>query len=108
MKRFAVLCAGLLVSLVVAYAQSQQPMEMTGWICSSTCVKQSAGQATCDANCADKSGDPVFVQDNGKVTKISNPDKVKGHMGEKVKAKCKMSKDKQAMEIEELILSNAG
>jgi hypothetical protein len=108
MKRYAVLLASLLVSLVVVYAQSQQSMEMTGWICSSNCVKQSAGHATCDANCADKSGDPVFVEDNGKVTKISNPDKVKGHMGEKVKAKCHMNKDKDAMEVEELILSNAG
>jgi len=33
---------------------------------------------------------------------------VKGKMGQKVKVKCNMSKDKQAIEILEVILSNAG
>ena len=108
MKRPAAILAILFVSLAMLYAQEQQSTEMTGWICNSSCVTQAAGHATCDANCTDKSGDPVFVEENGKVTKISNPDKVQGHMGQKVKARCKMSKDREAMEVEELILANAG
>lgn len=110
MKRSPVLFTIVIASVILLYAQDNQPKEMMGWICNSTCVTQSAGQATCDANCADKSGDPVFVQDNGKVSKISNPDMVTGKMGHKVKVKCNMSKDKEAMEILEVhdIQANAG
>jgi len=108
MKRSALLFTIILASFALLYAQQNKPMEMTGVICNSACVSQSGGQATCNANCADKSGDAVFVEDNGKITKISNPEVVKGKMGQKVKVKCNMSKDKQAMEILEVILSNAG
>lgn len=108
MKRSAVLFTMVLASLILLYAQDNKPTEMTGWICNSTCVKQSAGQATCDAACTDKSGEAVFVEDNGKVSKISNPDMVKGKMGQKVKVKCQMSRDKEAMEILEIIQANAG
>ncbi len=110
MKRNAALFTVVLASVILLYSQDNPPMEMTGWICTSACVTQSSGHASCDASCAgkDKSGDAVFVDDNGKVSKISNPDMVKGKMGQKVKAKCKMSKDKEAMEILELIQANAG
>ena len=108
MKRSAALFTILLFSLALLYAQEQQSMEMTGWVCNSACVTQSAGHTTCDANCTNKSGDAVLVQDNGKVTKISNPDVVKGYMGQKVKAKCKMNKDGEAMEVLDIALANAG
>jgi hypothetical protein len=98
----------VLASLVLLYAQDNQPMEMSGWICNSTCVNQSAGHATCDASCTDKSGSAVFVEENGKVSTISNPDMVKGKMGQKVKVKCTKDKDKESMEILEVIQANAG
>jgi hypothetical protein len=103
MKRSAGLFTIVLASLILLYAQDNKPTEMTGWICNSACVTQAAGRTTCDANCTEKSGDAVFVEDSGKVTKISNPDIVKGHMGTKMKVKCQMSKDKEAMEIQELL-----
>lgn len=107
MKRNAVLFTIVVAFVVVPYAQENAPVELMGWICASKCVTQSAGHAACDASCTsnDKSGDLVFVQDNGKVTKISNPDTVKGSMGQKVKAKCQMSKDKESMEVQELLYS---
>jgi hypothetical protein len=108
MKRSAMLFTIVLASLVLLYAQDNQPMEMTGWVCNSACVNQSAGHATCDANCTDKSGNAVFVEENGKVSTISNPDMVKGKMGQKVKVKCTKDKDKESMEILELIQANAG
>jgi len=108
MKRSAALFTILLFSLALLSAQEQQSMDMTGTVCNSACVTQSAGHATCDANCTNKSGDAVLVQDNGKVTKISNPDVVKGYMGQKVKAKCKMNKDGEAMEVLDIALANAG
>jgi hypothetical protein len=108
MKRSAALLTIVLTSLIVLYAQESKVTEMTGWVCNSACVKQSAGQATCDATCQDKSGDAVFVEDSGKVTKIANPDMVKGKMGQKVKVKCTMDKDKEAMQILQIVLANAG
>src|ERR1700757_1013917 len=108
MKRSASLCGVLLASLILLYAQDNKPVEMTGVICHSTCITQSAGHATCDANCTDKSGPPVFVEDNGKVSKINNPDIVKGKMGQKVKVKCNMHKEDQSMDVLDVILSTAG
>jgi hypothetical protein len=108
MKRSAALLTIVLTSVILLYAQDTKVMEMTGWVCNSACVTQHAGQATCDATCQDKSGDAVFVEDSGKVTKIANPDMVKGKMGQKVKVKCTMDKDKQAMQILDVVLANAG
>ena len=108
MKRSAALFTIVLTSLILLYAQDNKPMEMTGWICNSACVTHTAAPATCDATCKDKSGDAVFVEDSGKVTKIANPDIVKGKMGQKVKVKCTKDKDKESMEILELIQANAG
>lgn len=108
MKRSAVLCGVVLASLILLYAQDNKPMEMTGVICNSTCINQSAGHATCDANCTDKSGPAVFVEDNGNVSKINNPETVKGKMGKKVKVKCNMHKEDQSMDILDVALMNAG
>jgi hypothetical protein len=108
MKRSAALFTIVLTSLILLYAQDNKPKEMTGWICNSACVTHTAGPATCDATCNDKSGAAVFVEDSGKVTKIANPDMVKGKMGQKVKVKCTMDKDKEAMEILQIIQANAG
>ena len=105
MKRYAVLFIIAVTSVILLYAQEKQPTEMSGWICSSACVKQHAGFATCDANCSDKSGDAVFVSDEGKVSKISNPDMAKGKMGQQVKMKCRMDKENDSMEIIEFLSS---
>jgi hypothetical protein len=108
MKRSVAFFVIVLGSLILLYAQDTKTMEMTGTICNSTCVNQNPGHATCDATCTDKSGDAVFVDDQGKVTKISNQDMVKGKMGQKVKVKCTMDKDREAMEILQVIEANAG
>jgi hypothetical protein len=103
MKRSAALLTIVLASLLFLYAQDNQATEMTGWICNSACVTQSGGHAACDATCKDKSGDAVFVGDSGKVTKIANPDKVKGNMGQKVKVNCTVNKEKEEMEIHKIL-----
>ena len=98
MKRTALFLA-IVVGSVTLYAQQPsqgtekqeaQGTEMTGTICDSKCVTQTAGQSACDQNCNEKSGEAVFIEDTGKVTKIDNPDKVKGYMGKHVKTRCKM------------------
>ncbi len=97
MKRIAPLLAIILGS-VMLYAQEkpqgteQGAIEMTGTICDSKCVTESGGPSACDTKCTKTGGAAVFIDDNGKVTKIANPDKVKGYMGKHLKAKCKMMK----------------
>jgi hypothetical protein len=108
MKRSATLCGIVVASLILLYAQDNKPTEMTGVICNSTCINQSAGHASCDSNCTDKSGPAVFVEDNGTVSKINNPETVKGKMGQKVKVKCNMHKADQSMDILDVALMNAG
>lgn len=115
MKRIAGLLAIVLGSWMLIYAQDQSKgpdqskgQEMTGWICNSKCVNQTAAKASCDESCTDKSGDVVFVDDSGKVTKIANPDKVMDKMGKKVKVKCDMMKDQDMMQIYDVVLMNAG
>lgn len=107
MKRNAVLFTIAIASLFLLYAQDNPPVEMTGWICSSACVTQTPGAAGCDANCAakDKSGDAVFVSEDGKISKISNPEMAKSKMGQQVRAKCRMDKEKQSMEIIDFLAS---
>jgi hypothetical protein len=53
--------------------------EMTGSVTTRCCAD--AGHAACDQNCADKSGDVVMVDDQGRVFEIANQDKVKGFAG---------------------------
>ena len=107
MKRNAALFTIVIASLFLLYAQDNPPTEMTGWICSSACVTQTPGHAACDANCAanDKGGSVVFVSEDGKVSKISNPDMAKDKMGQQVRMKCRVAKDKESMEIIEFLAS---
>lgn len=111
MKRIAGLLVMVLGSAMLLCAQDKNKgTEMTGWICNSKCVTQNAGKAACDTNCADKSGDAVFIDDQGKVTKIANPAKVEGDTGKQVKVKGKMmkKKDQEMMEVYDVLLANAG
>jgi hypothetical protein len=73
--------------------------EMTGVICNAKCVNTTSTPASCKADCKEKGSDAVFIDDQGKVTKIANPKMVKGHVGKKVKMKADMMKDKDMMEV---------
>jgi hypothetical protein len=106
MRRIAWLLVAALLSPVSLYADDTGKMtEMSGTLCSSKCVKQDASHASCDLNCADKTADVVLVDDQGKVFKISNQDKVAGHAGKKAKMKCKPVKgEKDTMYIDSMYL----
>jgi hypothetical protein len=99
MKRIALLLATVLCSMMLSAQEKPQGIDMTGTICDSKCVTQIAGQSACDPNCRKTGGEAVFIGDTGKVTKIANPDKVKGYMGKHVKANCKMMKGEGTMWI---------
>ena len=94
MQRLAWLLVAVLISAISLYAQDTgKAKPMTGLLCNSKCVTQSAGHAACDQNCADKSGDIVLVDDQGEVLKIANQDKVMSFAGKKVKMMCRPVKD---------------
>ena len=98
MKRIAWLLVAVLVSAISLYAQDKgKATTMTGSLCNSKCVTQSADHAACDQNCADKSGDIVLIDDHGHVFQIANQDKVMSLVGKKVKMKCRPVKDKKDM-----------
>jgi hypothetical protein len=96
MKRIAALLIAVLISGISLYADDMgKETEMSGVLCNSKCVAQNAGHAACNQNCADKGGDVVLVDDQGRVFKIANQDKVVLHAGKKVKVKCKPVKGKE-------------
>lgn len=106
MKRFVGLLVVVFCSSMLLYAQeATKGKEMTGWICNSKCVTHDAGKAACDQTCSDKSGDVVFVDDSGKVTKIANPDMAMDKMGKKVKVHCDMNKDQGTMQLYDVVLA---
>ena len=82
--------------------------EMTGMLCDSKCVKQDAAKASCDLSCTEKSGEATFIDDDGKATKVANPEIATGKMGKKVKVHCDMMKDSAQMKIYDVVLANAG
>jgi len=99
MKRIALLLTLFLGSMMFYGQEKPQARDMSGTICDSKCVTQTHNQAACNLKCTEKDGDAVFVDDNGKVTKIANPEKVKGYKGKHVKAKCKMNENQDLMWI---------
>jgi hypothetical protein len=106
MKRRAWFLLGVLASALSLYAEDMgKATDMTGWLCNNKCVAQTAGHAACDQNCADKSGDVVMVDDQGRVFKIANQDKVKGLAGKKAKMKCRPVKgEKDTMYVDTVSL----
>jgi len=105
LKKFAAMIVLVLGTGALMHGQEMKDKgmmkgtEMTGVICSSKCVNTTTTPASCKAGCTEKGGDTVFIDDQGKVTKIANPKKVKGSMGKKVKMHAEMMKDKDEMEV---------
>jgi hypothetical protein len=110
MKRIAWPLVAVLVSASSLYAQdTSKAHAMTGWLCNSKCVTQTADHAACDQNCADKSGEIVLVDNQGEVLKIANQDKVVAYAGKKVKMKCRAVKDmKDTMYVDAVSLYGGG
>ena len=84
MKRLAWLFLAVLCSAVLLNAEDKAET-MSGWICDSKCVVQSAGRNTCDANCTERSGEAVFISDQGEVMAVANQDICASHMNKRVK-----------------------
>jgi len=111
MKRMAAILAIVLGCSAMTLAQEKsepagsQGTEMSGVLCNAKCVKQDAGKAACDSGCTANGHEVVFIDDEGKVTKVANPGMAKGKMGKKVKVRGEMKKDKDTMEIYNISLT---
>jgi hypothetical protein len=69
MKRIICLPVAVLRLGVSLFAEDMaKATEMTGWLCNNKSVAQTACHAACDQNCADKSGDVVMGDDQGRRT----------------------------------------
>ena len=94
MKKIAGLLVFALSCMVLLQAQEAQDKskrtEMTGTVCNADNVVTTGGKATCDQTKGGKGTDMVFIDDQGKATKIANPEKLQGMSGQKVKIKCEM------------------
>jgi hypothetical protein len=110
MKRIAWLLIAVLGLAISLYAEdTTKATDMAGWLCNSKCVTQSSGRAACDQNCSEKSGEIVLVDDQGKVFKIANQDKVIPHAGKRVKMKCRPDKNnKDTMYVDTVNLYGGG
>jgi|ERR1051326_8128805 hypothetical protein len=82
------------LSLVAVLQAQDQPkgkgMEMTGTACNAGNVVTTEGKAKCDETKGGKSSDMVVIDDQGRATKVANPEKLKGMSGQKVKINCEM------------------
>ncbi|HKT52330.1 MAG TPA: hypothetical protein VJV96_18660 [Candidatus Angelobacter sp.] len=110
MKRMAAMLVIVLGCSALTMAQEEgkaqgKGTEMSGVLCSAKCVKQDAGKAACDSGCTANGHEVVFIDDEGKVTKVANPGMAKGKMGKKVKVRGEMKKDKDMMEIYNISLT---
>jgi hypothetical protein len=110
MRQIVWLLLAVLASAISMYAEdTSKATTMTGWLCNSKCVTQSSGRAACDQNCADKSGDIVFIDDRDRVLKIANQDKVTLHASKKVKMKCRpVAGAKDTMYVDSVSLYGGG
>jgi hypothetical protein len=87
MKRIAWLFVVALCSVTFVHAQSSgKAKECHGTVCRSTCVSQLNNVATCDPECTVKTGDLVFVDDNGTLTPIAQESQnmCESHVGKHV------------------------
>jgi hypothetical protein len=73
-----------------------------GTICDAQCVTQVNARNTCDRSCTEKSGEAVFVDDDGTRMKIENQDMATPHMGQHVKMTCTEAQREQTLRIMQL------
>jgi len=93
MKRLAWLFLVVLCSAILLNAKDNT---MSGWVCDSKCVVQNGNRSTCDETCTERSGDAVFISDEGAVSTITNPDVCASHMNKHVRAKFSSEDEGQA------------
>lgn len=112
MKRVLLLALVLVGGVVASFAQYDAPAKehgkakpMTGWVCSSKCVVTQNEHSTCNQACT-QPGDPVWVDENGSMMKISKSamKSARKSMGKHVKVMATMDDQDEILRLE--LLSN--
>lgn len=88
--------------LFSADQNSKQTKTKNGSICDAQCVTKVNDRNTCQPTCTEKSGEAVFVDDDGTVMKIENQNMAKPHMGKHVSMKCTEAERENTLRILEL------
>jgi hypothetical protein len=104
MKRSSWLLLGILGSAALLFAADPNTETKTknGTICDAQCVTKVNDRNTCDRTCTAKSGEAVFVDDDGTLMKIENQDKARPHMAQHVKMTCTEAQREQTLRILQL------
>src|SRR5690349_8399946 len=86
----------VMIGLLLSAAALARAEQLTGFLSDAKCGAGGKGGAAAHAACAKKcveAGQAVVLVTADKVYKISNQDKVKGHVGEKVQVEGKVDGD---------------
>jgi hypothetical protein len=104
MKQGSKLLIGILGSAALLFATdpSKDTKTKNGSICDAQCVTKVNDRNTCNPTCTEKSGEVVFVDDDGAVMKIENQEMAKPHMGKHVNIKCTEAQREQTLRIQQL------
>ena len=103
MKKIGLLLVFVLGSMISLPAQENRKgaerkgaehhwTEMVGVICNADNVTQADGKSACDESKGGKAANWVFIDDQGRATKIANPQDLKGEHG-KMKVEEEMRKE---------------
>jgi hypothetical protein len=108
MKKIAWLLIATLCSAMALVAQDKSSADkkandMIGWVCNAKCVDQSSGTPSCRQNCSETTGEVVFIQDNGQISKIVNQKMVQPMTGKKCKIKATRDQDSGMIAVQNII-----
>ena len=104
MKQGSKLLIGILGSAALLFATdpNKETKTKNGSVCDAQCVTKVNDRNTCNPTCTEKSGEAVFVDDDGAVMKIENQEMAKSHMGKHVNIKCTEAQREQTLRIQQL------
>lgn len=72
-----VLCLSMLLNA------EDQGSTMSGWVCDSKCAVHNGDCATCNPSGTDRSGDAVFIDDQGATFEVANPSSCTSYMNKR-------------------------
>ena len=79
MQISAYVVLSLAIPITASASEAKVTKAETGSICNSACVTKVDNVATCDPRCWDRSGQCVFVEDNGGLTPVTDRNRCGEH-----------------------------
>jgi hypothetical protein len=103
----AVFSAALVAMTFAPLAAFAAPVTLSGWVSDSKCGTGHGAKSPdpdCVSKCIAGGAKPVFVDGDGKVWAIDDPDAVKGHYGHHVSVVATVDETKKAVHIEKVTM----